>query len=182
MHTQKAVFLDRDGVLNEERGNYTYRLDDFVICKGAAEALQILKNAGFLLIVITNQGGIDKGLYTKNEVIACHNYLQKQTGNLLDDLYYSPYHPDFNNSLSRKPKTLMLEKAIAKYNINPINSFMVGDSLSDMQAAARLGIQCIKIGEKIDWEVSFYANNLLEATKKIVEQNHCNNGRQAAHQ
>lgn len=167
---QKAVFLDRDGVLNEERGAYTYRLEDFRICVGVEDALKMLKSAGFLLIVVTNQGGIDKGLYTKNEVFACHQYLQEQTGCQIDDLYYSPYHSDYNNSLSRKPKTLMLERAMAKYNISPSCSFMVGDSLRDMQAAEKLGMKCIKIGEKIDFPVHYYANNLLDAAKWIVDR------------
>lgn len=170
MNTKKAVFLDRDGVLNEERGDYTYQISDFLICEGVKEALMTLKNAGFLLIVITNQGGIDKGVYTKKEVWACHQYLQEQTGYLIEDLYYSPYHSDFNNSLSRKPKTLMLERAIAKYKLNPSISFMIGDSLRDMQAAKKLGIKCVKLGKKIDFEVDLYAQNLLEASKWIIEQ------------
>ncbi|GAB4124641.1 MAG: hypothetical protein OHK0045_02130 [Raineya sp.] len=164
---QKAVFLDRDGVLNEERGEYTFRLEDFKICAGVAEGLKILKKAGFLLLVITNQGGIDKGIYTKKEVLACHQYLQEQTGFLIDDLYYSPYYTQYNNSLSRKPQTLMLERAIAKYNINPLASFMVGDSLRDMEAAASMQIKCIKIGNTIDFKVYHYAKNLLEAAQWI---------------
>ena len=170
MKTKKAVFLDRDGVLNEERGDYTFRLEDFVICQGVKEALIMLKNANFLLIVVTNQGGIDKGLYSKKEVLVCHQYLQEEMGYLIDDLYYSPYHSDFNNSLSRKPQSLMLERAIAKYKILPSRSFMVGDSLRDMQAAAALGVRCIKIGETIDFKVDKYAANLLEASEWIVEQ------------
>lgn len=167
MQIQKAVFLDRDGVLNEERGDYTFRLEDFKICDGVPEGLKMLKEAGFWLIVITNQGGIDKGIYTKREVIACHQYLQEQTGFLIDDLYYSPYNTNYNNSLSRKPQTLMLERAIAKYNISPLVSFMVGDSLRDMEAAASLQIKCIKIGNAIDFKVDYYAQNLLEAAQWI---------------
>jgi D-glycero-D-manno-heptose 1,7-bisphosphate phosphatase len=170
MNMKKAVFLDRDGVLNEERGDYTFRIEDFIICEGVREALIRLKNAGFLLIVITNQGGINRGFYTKEDVLLCHQYLQEQTGYLIDDLYYSPYNSHFTNSLSRKPQTLLFEKAIAKYNINPAWSFMVGDSLRDMQAAACLGIKCVKIGEKIDFEVDKYASNLLEASKWIIDQ------------
>ena len=181
MKTEKAVFLDRDGVLNEERGDYTFRLEDFTICRGVKEALDMLKKADFLLIVITNQGGIDKKLYTKNEVLACHQYLQEETGYLIDDFYYSPYHSNFNNSLSRKPQTLMLEKAISKYRINPSDSFMVGDSLRDMQAATTLGIKCIKIGNVIDFKVDKYALNLLEASKWILEQKN-ENGREKNNQ
>lgn len=166
---QKAIFLDRDGVLNEERGEYTYTPEDFIIPEGTIEALQKLKNAGFLLIVITNQGGIAKGLYTVQDVLNCHTYLQQQCGFLIDDLYYSPYHEAYSNSLSRKPDSLMLEKAIAKYKINPTLSWMVGDSLRDMIPAQKLGIRTIKIGKKIDLHVDFYAENLWEASKQILK-------------
>lgn len=168
---QKAIFLDRDGVLNEERGEYTYKVDDFIIPEGTIEALKNLKEAGFLLIVITNQGGIAKGLYTVQDVLKCHEYLQQQCGRLIDDLYYSPYHEAYSNSLSRKPDSLMLERAIAKYKIKPELSWMVGDSLRDMIPAQKLGIKTIKIGKKIDMNVDFYAENLKEASEKILLKN-----------
>jgi len=166
---QKAVFLDRDGVLNEERGEYTYRLEDFIIPEGTLEALTTLKKAGFLLIVITNQGGIAKGLYTAQDVLNCHQFLQEKCNFLIDDIYYSPYHEAYSQSLSRKPDSLMLERAIAKYNINPHISWMVGDSLRDMIPAQKLGIKTIKIGKKIDLTVDFYAENLWEASKRILK-------------
>src|SRR5689334_7180994 len=124
-----AIFLDRDGVLNVERGDYTYKLADFIVCPGVAEALQKLKQAGYLLIVVTNQGGIAKGIYTKADMQACHQKLQQETGNLIDAIYYSPDHPFVSKSLSRKPASLMLEKAIAKFNTDLGNSFIIGDQL-----------------------------------------------------
>src|SRR4051812_6709768 len=120
-----CVFLDRDGVLNAERGEYTFRTEDFEILPGVPEALKLLKESGFLLIVITNQAGIAKGLYTKENVFACHEKLQKACGNLIDALYFAPLHPSVSESLSRKPDSLMLEKAIAKFNIDPENSWLV---------------------------------------------------------
>src|SRR5687767_9623731 len=109
----KAIFLDRDGVLNAERGDYTYRLEEFEVLPGVPEALKLLKEHGYLLIVVTNQGGIAKGLYTKEEVFACHEKLQQACGHIIDALYYAPSHPSVSESLSRKPDSLMLEKAIA---------------------------------------------------------------------
>jgi D-glycero-D-manno-heptose 1,7-bisphosphate phosphatase len=167
---QKAVFLDRDGVLNEERGEYTYKIEDFIIPKGVTEALKILKEKGFLLIVITNQGGIAKGAYTAQDVLNCHLYLQQQCGYLIDDLYYSPYNEVYSNSLSRKPDSLMLERAIAKYNISAHNSWMIGDSLRDIIPAKKLGIRTVKIGEKVDYFVDIYAENLWDATHKILSE------------
>ena len=99
----KAIFLDRDGVLNEERGDYTWRKEDFIVRPDVPEALFLLKEADFLLIVITNQGGINKGIYTAIDVLNCHQILQEKCNFLLDALYYSPYYQDFTQSLSRKP-------------------------------------------------------------------------------
>ena len=100
----KCVFLDRDGVLNVDRSDYVYRVDDFIIPPGVVEGLQRLKEAGYMLIVITNQAGIAKGLYTRADVMRCHQYLQEQCGYLIDDIYFSPHHPDYDTrSLTRKP-------------------------------------------------------------------------------
>lgn len=146
MPKQKCIFLDRDGVLNLERGDYTFALDDFEVLPGVAEALALLKKNGFLLIVITNQGGIAKGLYTKEDVLACHRKLQKSCNSLIDAIYYAPSHPAHSESLSRKPDSLMLERAIAKFNIDPATSWLVGDSTRDLQAAEKAGVKAILVG------------------------------------
>jgi D-glycero-D-manno-heptose 1,7-bisphosphate phosphatase len=77
LHQNKCVFLDRDGVLNEDCPDYLYTLEALVIPEGVAEALKLLKNAGYLLIVITNQAGIAKGLYTADNVYAIHEAMQE---------------------------------------------------------------------------------------------------------
>lgn len=164
----KAIFLDRDGVLNEERGDYTFRKEDFLVPSGVAKALLHLKAAGFLLIVISNQGGIAKGLYGPEDVENCHQILQQECDFLIDDLYYSPYHEQYSQSLSRKPDSLMIERAIAKYTIDPTQSWMIGDSSRDMLAAQKLGIKTIKIGNKIDLPVDGYAENLWQAAGSIL--------------
>ncbi|NIJ51203.1 D-glycero-alpha-D-manno-heptose-1,7-bisphosphate 7-phosphatase [Dyadobacter arcticus] len=166
----KCVFLDRDGVLNEDCPDYVYHLEDLIIPEGVVEALRMLKEAGYLLIVITNQAGIAKGLYTDNQVYAIHQEMQKVSGNALDDLYFSPYHPQYSGaSLSRKPGSLMLEKAAAKYNIDFKQSWMIGDREGDMQAGKKAGVRTIHIVP--DTELSkgdFFAANLLEAAKIIL--------------
>ena len=118
----KCIFLDRDGVLNVERGDYTYEPEDFIIEDRVPEAIQLIKEAGYLAIVITNQAGISKGLYTRKQMQACHGILMEKTGHLIDHIYYSPYHPSFSESLTRKPETLMIEKAIAKFDIDPFHN------------------------------------------------------------
>lgn len=142
----KCVFLDRDGVLNEDRPDYVYRIEDMVIPDGVVEALQKLKDAGFLLIVVTNQAGIAKHLYGRQDVLNFHQHFQEKCGGLLDDLYFSPHHPDVNSrSLTRKPDSLMLEKAMAKHNIEPQRSWMIGDKIGDVRAGQKAGVRAIQI-------------------------------------
>jgi D-glycero-D-manno-heptose 1,7-bisphosphate phosphatase len=167
MSLQKCIFLDRDGVLNRERGEYTFQIDDFEIISGVSDALKLLKDSGFLLIVITNQAGIAKGLYKKEDVIKCYQYLQTQTGDLIDDMYFCPHYPSETQSLLRKPDSLMLEKAVAKWGVDVRNSFMIGDSERDIQAASRLNVTGILITSDQPNKDNT-ALNLLDAVKKII--------------
>ncbi|BDD03249.1 D-glycero-alpha-D-manno-heptose-1,7-bisphosphate 7-phosphatase [Aureibacter tunicatorum] len=164
----KCVFLDRDGVLNVERGEYTYKTSDFVVEIGVAESLNKLKAAGFLLIVITNQAGIAKGLYEKEDVLKCHQKLQSETGNQIDALYYSPYHPLQTESLTRKPDSLMFEKAIAKFNIDPAQSWMIGDKERDIVPANKLGIQGILISDLNDESLATAICSTLPEAAEII--------------
>ncbi|GAB3953118.1 hypothetical protein GCM10028805_36270 [Spirosoma harenae] len=168
----KCIFLDRDGVLNEDRTDYVYRVEDFIIPDGVPEALRLLKEAGYLLIVITNQAGIAKGLYTRDDVMTCYNYLQDQCGKLIDDIYYCPHHPKYDTeSLTRKPGSLLLEKAIAKYNIEPESSWMIGDALRDIQAGRKVGVRTVRIAQEMQStsDADGYASNLLEASQFVLE-------------
>lgn len=169
----KCIFLDRDGVLNEDRTDYVYRIDDFIIPAGVPEALRRLKEAGYLLIVITNQAGIAKGIYSRFDVMTCHSYLQEQCGYLLDDIYFCPHHPDYNTrSLTRKPESLLLEKAIAKYNIDPTRSWMIGDRLRDVQAGQRVGVQTLHITHDLTQPpvADKVATDLLEASVLVLKE------------
>ena len=165
----KCVFLDRDGVLNEEIGDYIQNIADLIIPDGVPEALKSLKSAGFLLIVITNQAGIAKGLYGPELVFSIHEKMQAASANSLDDLYFSPYHPDaWGKSLSRKPDSLLLEKAIAKYNIDPDHSWMIGDRERDMEAGKKVGVKTIQIIQGDEKSAGDYAATNLLAAAKIV--------------
>jgi D-glycero-D-manno-heptose 1,7-bisphosphate phosphatase len=171
MQKRKCVFLDRDGVLNRERGEYTYKLDEFEILPGVTEALALLKRNGFLLIVITNQAGIAKNIYTSEDVIACHDKLQNSCNSLIDAIYYAPGHPSFSESLSRKPDSLMLERAIAKFNIDPSQSWMVGDSDRDLKAADKVGVRSILVGDKYGQGAhAFQAEDLWHAAQLILKK------------
>ncbi len=142
------MFLDRDGVLNRELGDYAYKLEHFEVLPRVPEALALLKQKGYLLIVVTNQAGIAKKIYSKQDVLACHAKLQEHSNGLIDALYFAPGHQTISASLARKPDSLLLEKAIARFNIDRAQSWMVGDSERDLQAASRVGVASILVGDK----------------------------------
>ena len=162
----KAFFLDRDGIINQERGTYTYQLQDFIILPHVLEVLLGLKNLGFKLIVITNQAGISRGLYTKAQMNTCHDFLQKQAQNIIDDFYYAPIHPEVSKSLSRKPDSLMFERAIAKHDITASASYMIGDKERDLIPARKLGIATIILSETV---VSKYADYSVTGISKVMQ-------------
>lgn len=144
----KAVFLDRDGVINRERGEYTFRVEDFEFLDGVEEALKTFGERGYLLIIISNQSGIAKGLYGIEDVekINTHilNYFKAKNIDITE-IYYCPHHDDYGKCLCRKPAALMLEKALARFQIDPASSYMIGDMDRDIEAATKLGIKGIKI-------------------------------------
>jgi len=145
---KKAVFLDRDGVINCERGEYNYRIENFTINEGVIECLKNFQKAGFILIIISNQGGIAKGIYKKENIEQVHRYLvevfEKQ-GIFLTEIYYCPHHSDIENCLCRKPDSLLIEKSIARFKINPSESFFIGDKETDVIAAKKAGLNPVMI-------------------------------------
>ena len=167
--SNKAVFLDRDGVLNEETGTYVWEPEKFVICPGVPESLARLKAAGYYLIVVTNQAGIAKKLYTAAAVRACHAKLQAACGGILDALYFSDAHPSVSDSILRKPGSGMLEKAVARFNLEISRCWMVGDRLRDMQAGANIGVRGILVGEQENAEgFAPHVADLRAATEAIL--------------
>ena len=169
-----CVFLDRDGVINRDNPNYTFRKEEFEILPGVIEALRKLKANGYILIVVTNQSGIAQGLYTQQQMEDCHRFLQQQCGYQIDHFYFSPDHPSVTASLSRKPGTLMFEKAIAKFTIDVNKSWMVGDRGRDISPARKLGIKTIQIGNEIDEneKADHQVTDLMGAAKIILSDIH----------
>lgn len=140
-----CILLDRDGVLNEERGDYVFRPEDFVIPADVPAGLRRLNEAGFGLVVVTNQGGISKGLYTANDVKLLHGKLQDACGGIIDYLFYAPWHRSISASLSAKPGSLMLERALALTGSAPEKSWIIGDAERDLKAGAEAGVRGILI-------------------------------------
>lgn len=160
MSLRPCLFLDRDGVINRERGEHTWRLADFEILPDVEEALRLAADRGHALVVITNQSGIGLGLYGHAEVRILHDHLQArlaQAGIQLDGIYYCPHHPSKGRCLCRKPGGLLLERAIARFGLDPGRSFMVGDRDRDMEAAASVGVRGVLVEPNA---------SLLEAVKR----------------
>jgi D-glycero-D-manno-heptose 1,7-bisphosphate phosphatase len=145
---KKAIFLDRDGVLIRERGDYTWLLEDMHINDGVVEALKSFSQAGYLLIVISNQSGISKGLYTQKDADYLHLHLERFFRNQnieITEFYYCPHHPSVTMCICRKPDSQLLEKALARFDINPDLSWFIGDADRDIEAGIRAGVQTVKI-------------------------------------
>lgn len=166
----KCIFLDRDGVINVERGDYTYLPEDFKIIDGVPEAIEKIKKAGYLAIVITNQAGISKGTYSRDQMNLCHEILMEKTGRLIDKIYYCPYHPIRSASLCRKPDSLMIEKAIAKFDIDVKASWFIGDRCTDIACGQKIGLNTVLITDRANNECNptFVAGNLFEAVGSMI--------------
>jgi len=160
---RKVIFLDRDGVINFEPGDYTYQVVKFKIIDGLFNALRVLKERGFEFIVITNQGGIAKGIYGHGDVDAVHNYMTskfKEEGISLLTIYYCPHHTMLEKCICRKPDSLMLEKAIAKYEVSKKDAYIIGDSERDIFAGEKAGIKGILINKNDSLEN--YLDQIIE--------------------
>jgi D-glycero-D-manno-heptose 1,7-bisphosphate phosphatase len=167
-----CVFLDRDGVLNADDPNYTFHVEKFKILPGVPEALRLLKERHYKLVVVTNQSGIAKGIYTVGQMRACHDYLQHACHNVFDAFYFSPYHLSVTSSLLTKPDTLMFERAIARFDIDVSLSWMVGDRGRDIIPARNLKIRTIQIGDEIEEKdkADYKVESLLEAAGLILRE------------
>ena len=145
----KAIFLDRDGVLiNNEHHYYIWKSTQIEFIEGVFANLKMLQQKGFQLFIVSNQGGISRGLYTKENIRQLHGELIesfRKNQIIISDILFCPHHIEKEKCLCRKPQSLMIDKLIAKYDLNAQESTMIGDSESDMEAAAMAGIHGIKI-------------------------------------
>ncbi len=142
----KALFLDRDGVINVDTG-YLHTPEQCVFTEGIADLLKKAKEKDYMIIVVTNQAGIGRGYYTEDEFHKFMAWMNSQLAGLLDDYYFCPFHAEHGtgkykqDSYDRKPNPGMFKKAIEKHNIAPEMSIMVGDRDTDMIAAHKANIQ-----------------------------------------
>lgn len=182
---QKAVFLDRDGVINKYVG-FLRNIDDFELLDGVSKAIRKINESGYLAIVVTNQPVIARGEVSFAELTEIHNKMETllgEDGAYLDAIYFCPHHPDkgFDGEIPelkfdcdcRKPKPGMLIEAAKDFNIDLKHSWMIGDSESDIIAGKNAGCSTVLIG---DSDENMCASNLLEAVDYIIGRKDYRNG------
>lgn len=186
MKSNKAIFLDRDGTLNEDPG-YLGDPAQVILLPTVAEALNILKNQlNFLLIVVSNQSGVARGLITEEDVKKVNsriNEILSEYDVKIDEFYYCITHPDFNSVEEcncRKPSPKMIIDASEKFNIDLKKSYLIGDNISDIETAMNSGCKSILVKTGYGKETismlqkqnkfpSFVAENLMDAVNFIIK-------------
>lgn len=187
VNKQKAVFLDRDGTINEFVG-FLRSIDEFKLIDGVVDAIKKINASGYLAIVVTNQPVIARGEVTVEELNNIHNKMETllgKEGAFIDGLYYCPHHPDkgFEGEIEelkincdcRKPKTGLIDRAVKDFNIDLSESVIIGDSTLDIQTGKNAGIKTCLVrsgiqGEdrKYDAEPDLIADTLLDAVNDII--------------
>ena len=183
-----AVFLDRDGTLNEESG-YLNHVDRLKLIDGAAEAVALLSRHGLKTIVVTNQSGVARGYFPETLLPRLHDKLQElliERGARLDAIYYCPHHPDVGeppyrrDCECRKPKLGMIRRAEKEFSVDARKSYMVGDKISDVEFGRRAGCKTVLLltgygkgelehnREQLNGDPDHVAADILDAAKWIV--------------
>ncbi|WP_419851791.1 D-glycero-beta-D-manno-heptose 1,7-bisphosphate 7-phosphatase [Actinobacillus pleuropneumoniae] len=176
---KKAIFLDRDGTINIDHG-YVHQIDDFQFIEGVGKALKQLQDKGYLLVLVTNQSGIARGYFSEEQFNQLTEWmdwsLDEDYGVVLDGIYYCPHHPEGKGEYKedcdcRKPKAGMFTQAIADLDIDPAQSYMVGDKLEDLLAAEVAGVKTkvlVRTGKAVTAEGEAKADLVLDSLVDLV--------------
>ena len=187
--SSRAVFVDRDGTLNEDIG-YVSAPAELVIYPWAAEAVRLINESGLLTVVITNQSGIARGMYNEATLRSIHSRMIEELarkGARIDAVYYCPHHPEVGDARyrtaceCRKPRTGMLDRAACEHDVDLSRSFVIGDKASDIKLAENAGARAALVltgygretlAHPDRWPCApeIVAENLLEAVKRILER------------
>jgi D-glycero-D-manno-heptose 1,7-bisphosphate phosphatase len=173
---QKAVFVDRDGTLIEEV-NFLSRTEDLRFFSFTGEAVRLLKENGFLVIVVTNQSGIGRRIFTESAMHEIHEAIRTEVSEKIDAFYFCPHLPD-EACDCRKPKTAMIERAAEDFEIDLENSWLVGDKAIDVEAGRNANLKTALVltgyGKQavgqLENPADLTAENLLEAAREIVNR------------
>ena len=181
---EKVIFIDRDGVINKDPGgwtkyDYVTHWEEFHFIDGALQALALFKKSGFRVVIISNQGGIGKGYFTKEDLDRVSSKMLaaiRKLGGGIENIYYC-VHKKEDNCNCRKPNTGMLEAAIKRYGVVPHETYFIGDSIVDVTAGMKMGIETVfvlsgktSLEESRKWDVKpdHVFKDLLEAAKWIT--------------
>jgi len=188
--SNRAVFIDRDGTINEEMG-YVNHLDRFTLLPRTTKAIRLINDNGLKAVVVTNQSGVARGMFPESLVGEVHRKMEnllRADGAHVDGIYYCPHHPDFGppeyrkRCQCRKPATGMIERACNDLGIDPTKSYMIGDRIMDMDFGHKIGTRGILVltgygkGELAyrdgQWreKPSFIAKDLYDAVRWIIAQ------------
>ncbi len=170
MIKKKAVFIDRDGVINVEK-NYLYKIEEFQFIDGVFESLKYLQNQGYQLFIITNQSGIGRGYYTQEDFDILTSWMLKQFENndiKIAQVEFCPHTPE-ENCNCRKPRTLMIDNILNSHNIDLENSWLIGDKRSDIECAKNANIQnTIQVQSGHDFEPKDSSANFVITSIKNI--------------
>jgi len=170
---KKAIFLDRDGVLNEvlsSRVKFVNHPNDLYLLEGAAEAVVELSKAGYDIYVVTNQGGVGLGFLKEKDLRKIHDHLIKvikEKGGIIKEVSYCPHKPKAGCQC-RKPNPGLLLELAERHDIDLVNSVMVGDHERDIEAGKKAGCKTVFIGEE-ETTADRKASSLLAAVPLIIE-------------
>lgn len=176
MIKSKALFLDRDGVINRDNA-YVYKKEDFHFIDGIFELVREAKAQNYLVIIVTNQAGIGRGLYLEEDFINLMDWVKNEfaeNNTVIDDIYFCPYHASHGkgtykkDSYMRKPNPGMIFKAAEQHNVNLKKSIMIGDNISDVEAGQNAGIGInILFNQNLVYKNIKKIKNLKEAIKYL---------------
>ena len=177
LKSMKAVFIDRDGTIAKD-AHYCRRVEDFEILPTVPQAIRLLNQHGFKVVVITNQSGVARGYFTEATLRQIHQHMSRELakyGARVDAIYYCPHHPD-DGCQCRKPGPGLILKAAGELGINLGGSFMVGDGEMDVKAGKAAGCHTVLVttgpnrGKEIEDTPNYIAENVLQAARWIVNR------------
>lgn len=175
----KAVFLDRDGVINVDTG-YVSHSDDFVFIDGVIDACKAIKDKGYQIVIITNQSGIARGYFSEDEFMTLTEWMDwslADKGVDIDGIYFCPHHPehgigDFKQACDcRKPQPGMIKSAQSHLDIDLSQSYLVGDKLSDLQAGKNAGVATnilVRTGKDVTEEAKDAADHVVDTLADVI--------------